>query len=154
MRGKVKWFSADKGYGFIHGDDGQDRFVHVQEIQGADLPENGAVVEFEHAEGKRGPRALKVKIESSGTSSESNSRVTCTGCNRKMIPRIITGPPKLRGNKWQPVPQKSICPFCGETYQEFDSKFGSDYNSSQFTIRIVWTCFVLGLIVLFIASTR
>ncbi len=62
-RGKVKWFSDQKGFGFIAPDDGsKDVFVHHSAIQGGGfrtLAEND-VVEFETEEGQKGPRATNV----------------------------------------------------------------------------------------------
>jgi CspA family cold shock protein len=62
-RGKVKWFSDAKGYGFITRDDGAgDVFVHHSSIQGTGfktLAEND-VVEFETEQGPKGPRAIQV----------------------------------------------------------------------------------------------
>lgn len=61
--GKVKWFSDQKGFGFITPDDGSpDVFVHHSEIQGGGfktLSENDAV-EFETEQGEKGPRAVSV----------------------------------------------------------------------------------------------
>ena len=62
-QGKVKWFSDQKGYGFITPDDGSpDVFVHHSAIQGSGfktLAEND-VVEFETEPGQQGPRAKNV----------------------------------------------------------------------------------------------
>lgn len=62
MQGKVKWFNAEKGYGFIEGDDGKDVFVHFSAIQveGFKTLEEGQLVEFDVVEGARGPQAANV----------------------------------------------------------------------------------------------
>ena len=59
-QGKVKWFSGDKGYGFIEQESGSDLFVHANDVYGAALQE-GDTVEFEVGEGKKGPCAKDVK---------------------------------------------------------------------------------------------
>lgn len=62
MIGRVKWFSAEKGYGFIERDGGPDVFVHYSAIQeeGFRTLEEGQEVEFEIVEGARGPQAANV----------------------------------------------------------------------------------------------
>ena len=62
MVGKVKWFSAEKGYGFIESEDGGDVFVHFSAIQddGFKTLNEGQAVEFEIVEGARGPQASNV----------------------------------------------------------------------------------------------
>ena len=62
MTGKVKWFSAEKGYGFIEREDGDDVFVHFSAIQGDGFKTlaEGQGVEFEIVEGARGPQASNV----------------------------------------------------------------------------------------------
>ena len=61
--GKVKWFSAEKGYGFISQEDGNDVFVHFSAIQadGFKTLEEGQAVSFEIVEGARGLQAADVK---------------------------------------------------------------------------------------------
>lgn len=62
MTGKVKWFNAEKGFGFIEREDGDDVFVHFSAIQseGFKTLEEGQDVEFEIVEGDRGPQAANV----------------------------------------------------------------------------------------------
>ena len=62
--GTVKWFNAEKGYGFISQSDGADVFVHFSAIQmnGYRSLEEGQAVEFEVQEGPKGPQARKVTL--------------------------------------------------------------------------------------------
>jgi CspA family cold shock protein len=61
--GVVKWFSSEKGYGFISQEGGPDVFVHYTAIQGSgyrNLEENQKV-EFEVTQGQKGPQAANVR---------------------------------------------------------------------------------------------
>jgi CspA family cold shock protein len=63
--GTVKWFNADKGYGFITPDEGgKDLFVHFSAIQGSGYRSlnEGAKVEYEAQQGDKGPQAANVNI--------------------------------------------------------------------------------------------
>ena len=61
-KGRVKWFNASKGYGFITQDNGQDVFVHFSAIQsdGFKSLSEGQEVEFEVTSGAKGPQAAQV----------------------------------------------------------------------------------------------
>jgi cold shock protein len=62
QKGTVKFFNASKGFGFITPDDGgKDVFVHANDIGGVVL-KDGAKVEFEIVQGKKGPQASGVKL--------------------------------------------------------------------------------------------
>ena len=62
MTGKVKWFNAEKGFGFIEREGGDDVFVHFTAIQtdGFETLDEGQEVEFEITDGARGPQAANV----------------------------------------------------------------------------------------------
>lgn len=64
MLGQVKWFDAEKGYGFITSDAGKDVFVHFSQIQvdGYKTLTEGQKVEFEVTAGQRGDQASNVKV--------------------------------------------------------------------------------------------
>ena len=61
-KGTVKWFSDQKGFGFITPESGNDVFVHHSEIQGEGYKslDEGQTVEFEVQQGQKGPEAVNV----------------------------------------------------------------------------------------------
>jgi cold shock protein len=64
VKGTVKWFNGDKGFGFISQEGGDDLFVHYSEIQseGYRSLDEGAAVEFEITQGKKGLQASSVTV--------------------------------------------------------------------------------------------
>ena len=62
--GKVKWFNAEKGYGFITDETGKDIFVHFSAInsEGFEAIEEGQTVSYEVVEKERGPQASNVTV--------------------------------------------------------------------------------------------
>lgn len=62
-KGTVKWFNAEKGFGFITAEGGNDVFVHFSSIQGDGFKslDEGQAVSFDITQGNRGPQASNVK---------------------------------------------------------------------------------------------
>ena len=62
MTGRVKWFSEQKGYGFIKVEGGNDIFVHHNAIAAGQSLRDDDKVEFEVTQGPRGPQATNVRV--------------------------------------------------------------------------------------------
>jgi CspA family cold shock protein len=64
MNGTVKWFNADKGFGFITGEDGTDVFAHFSQIniEGFKTLDEGQKVTFNVVDGQKGPQAENIEI--------------------------------------------------------------------------------------------
>ena len=64
MQGKVKWFNAEKGFGFIETEEGTDVFVHFSglNMEGFKSLKENQAVEFEVTEGAKGPQAINVTV--------------------------------------------------------------------------------------------
>ncbi|MDF2884772.1 MAG: cold shock protein [Clostridiaceae bacterium] len=64
MNGTVKWFNAEKGFGFITGEDGNDVFAHFSQIKtdGYKTLEEGQKVSYDVVKGPKGPQAENITI--------------------------------------------------------------------------------------------
>ena len=64
MKGTVKFFNTQKGWGFITGEDGQEVFVHFSglNMEGYKTLEEGQTVEYEVSDGQKGPQAVNVTV--------------------------------------------------------------------------------------------
>ncbi len=107
-QGKVKWFSKEKGYGFISDEQDQDFYFSVNNVKGQELPTIGTTVSFYPHQNEKGHRAKSVNIQQ--LSNDTNSYATCSGCKKKMIPRIVFSEGRI---------DHSICPFCATWYKNF-----------------------------------
>lgn len=73
--GKVKWFDAGKGFGFLSQDDGPDVYIHADALpDGMTTIKPGTRVEFGIAQGRRGAQALQVRVLDTPVSVEANQR--------------------------------------------------------------------------------
>ena len=65
MKGTVKWFNQEKGFGFITGEDGKDVFAHFSQIQkeGFKTLNEGEEVTFDVTEGQKGPQATNIQTK-------------------------------------------------------------------------------------------
>jgi len=61
--GKVKYYNAERGFGFIIGDDGEEVFLHVTALPEGVVPKPGTNVEYSVADGRKGPSALNVLLK-------------------------------------------------------------------------------------------
>jgi len=113
VKGKVKWFSHEKGFGFIVSEQGQDHYFGVRDIVGAELPNNLDDVEFETRHGKKGPAATKVAITAKANIAHSG-KSTCPQCDIQVYPRMVTN---------YGSPDRSFCPECGAVLKDFVDGF-------------------------------
>lgn len=85
--GKVKWFDADKGFGFLSQDDGPDVYVHSDALpEGIATLKAGTKVEFGIAQGRRGDQALQVRVIDTPASVTRNQR----NAQRKQPEAMVT----------------------------------------------------------------
>lgn len=71
MKGTVKWFNADRGFGFIQPEQGKEIFVHIYGVKHNACLTPGQQVEFNITQGKKGPQADNVIVISNQISGDS-----------------------------------------------------------------------------------
>ena len=113
MQGTVKWFSNERGYGFVVGADGVERYFNVRGVRGALLPRARARVSFSPASGGKGPSAPDLEILKQ-PGGRKDDRIACPHCAKRIVPRIVTQQGTLT---------HSVCPFCGGQIKQFYSRW-------------------------------
>ena len=94
--GKVKWYDAEKGFGFLSQDDGEDVYVRSSALpEGVEGLKPGQRVEFGMAAGRRGPQALTVTVLDPAPSVAKNTREAAREAARKEVKRH--SPDELHG---------------------------------------------------------
>jgi CspA family cold shock protein len=87
--GKVKWFDADKGFGFLSQDEGPDVYVRSEALpEGTTTIKAGTRVEFGIAQGRRGDQALQVRILDAPTSVSRNQSHARRKKPEEMVPIV------------------------------------------------------------------
>lgn len=83
MRGRIKRFIEDKGYGFITGEDGQDYFFHISQFKDMVEPKNWMIVNFDIVDGKKGKNAVNIRVSEQNNTSKPKF-VTCGHTNIRL----------------------------------------------------------------------
>jgi CspA family cold shock protein len=107
--GHVKWFSLEKGFGFIASDEGEDVYLAASALPaGVPSVKPGTKLEFSVAEGRRGPQALSVHIIEQPASVVANTRIkaddlaTIIEDSIKLLDKVGNG---LRHNRYPSGPE-------------------------------------------------
>ena len=103
--GKVKWYDADKGFGFLTQDDGGDVYVRSDALpEGVTTLKAGARVEFGIAQGRRGDQALQVRVlEPVGSVSRSQAQARRKAPEEMVADRRGPHPPARRHRRGLPA---------------------------------------------------
>ena len=137
QKGKVKWFSEDRGFGYITNNENKDLYFGVKDIEGAELPEHGDLVLFSEYIGKENTAAA-TEIKILERKKPRLNIITCPDCKRKVEPK----PWYYGGSDYTVVSVDLICPFCSYRI----AKNGGGFNIFAKTILVV---FVLALVFVF-----
>ena len=104
--GKVKWYDAEKGFGFLSDDDGGDVFLHANALpEGVSTLKGGTRVEFGIVEGRRGAQALSVKVLDPAPSVVASQRAAHRKPSEDMV-LIIEDLIKLLDNTSESLPTR------------------------------------------------
>lgn len=122
--GKVKFFDADRGFGFIEGDDGESVFLHASALpEGARAPKSGTRVEYSVVDGRKGAQALSVTvIPSSPSISKLNRRKPqqMVGLVEDLIKLLDASSGSLRHGKY-PSNSEQIAKLLRAVADDFDA---------------------------------
>jgi len=139
MKNKVKWFSKEKGYGFITDKEDNDLYFGVQDVVGADLPEYGDIVEYESYMGRENkPSAKNIKIITKKF--PDFKKISCTSCGIDVEPKLW----HYGGSDFTNIQTQYLCPHCGNSLL----KTGGGFNLYAKTILGIFSVIIFGIVLL------
>ena len=147
MIGTIKWYSDERGFGFLTDENGCEHYFNALDYKGTTPARRGDQVNFMSARNHKGPRARQVMPLLPQSSQPipavdtGLSRVKCRHCQKLMVPRVVMGPPLGASKPWTPVPKSSICPFCAKTHEVFPAS-----KRERFRQTIQWIVGTVALI--------
>lgn len=132
MRGTIKFYNTEKGFGFIFCEESkEDVYFHINDWKNGSVPNGNDDVEFELSKSQNGKsKATNVTLLKSANDkkqenySKNDDREICPSCRKKIVPRLIT---------YQGSIQRSVCPYCATEIKRFSNCFIAtavyeDYN--------------------------
>ncbi|ADC73264.1 cold-shock DNA-binding domain protein (plasmid) [Thioalkalivibrio sp. K90mix] len=145
MKGTIKWYSDEKGYGYVVDPAGKERFFGAKHVQGTSTPSSGDSVSFKPGLDRKGaPIARSIQIHARGPANE-DPREICRHCNRKMTPRVVVGKPIITMGTWTPEPKYSLCPYCAGRHKDFQPADGP-LKALTVTISVIFALGVGGFV--------
>ena len=116
--GVIKWFSEEKGYGYVTDKRNQDLYFGVKDVIGADLPTNGDKVKYEEYIGKENVNAAKdiVILEKKNPDFK---KIHCDSCDAEVKPKHW----HFGGTDYTNIKTAYMCPNCGNSLYETGGGF-------------------------------
>jgi len=105
---KVKWFSKEKGYGYITNKNNVDLYFGVKDIVGPDLAESGDVVDYDEVDGREGVKVANNVVIIKKKHPEFK-KIHCKSCSANVVPRIW----HYGGSDYTHMKTQHLCPQCG-----------------------------------------
>ena len=132
MKGMIKFYNKDKGFGFVVGENNQDYYFNQKVIPFGHIPNSGDMIEFEVSDKPtsnkhKEPTIAKMTLtgeQAKGTHDTNDSRIECPHCHKKIMPRLVT---------YYGQANRSLCPLCGGVVAEF----GREFKISKWTIAFI-----------------
>lgn len=115
MKGMIKFYNKEKGFGFVVGEDNEEYYFNHSVIPFGKMPNSGDMIEFDtnlNATGKhKNPEIATMNFLQKQQSINANDgKVTCPHCQVRVLPRLTTYYGKA---------ERSLCPLCGGTIRDF-----------------------------------
>ncbi|MBQ9258284.1 MAG: hypothetical protein IJ187_00340 [Neisseriaceae bacterium] len=119
MKGMIKFYNKDKGFGFVVGENNQDYYFNQKVIPFGHIPTSGDMIEFEVSDKPtsnkhKEPTIAKMTMtgeQAAGMNNTNNdNRVECPHCHKRIMPRLVTYAGRA---------DRSLCPLCGSVIAEF-----------------------------------